>query len=95
MSRLIVILLCLSACTSPSPEFRAANSKSVSIGGDEITVFVVPGKAQAIRTNYRNRKQRVDAVFRLVQAIETVTNCKVKRSSIKGDSVLITASLNC
>jgi hypothetical protein len=95
MPRLVVLLMFLTACASPSLEFRGAVSKSVIVSGDAITVFFKNDKAQAIRTNYRTKKQRDGAVFCLVEAIEVVTDCKVNQRSIKGDVVLITATIKC
>ena len=95
MYRLVPLFILLAACASPSLEFQGAASKSLTIGGDEITVFYLADKAQAIRTNYRKRKQQGEALVNLVRAIEVTTDCKVKQRSIKGDTVLITASLRC
>jgi len=95
MRCLIAILFLLTACASPSLEFREASKKSLVVEGDEITVFFTSNKAQAIRTNARSRKQQSDGVYRLVSAIKLATNCKVDPLSIEGDIVLITTSIEC
>lgn len=89
------VLLLLFACASPSREFQAAASRSITLAGDEITVFYTQDRAQAVRTNRRNKSQRVGGMERLVIAMEMVTGCRVRPRSVRGDLVLITASLSC
>ncbi|NOX41120.1 MAG: hypothetical protein GXP05_11580 [Alphaproteobacteria bacterium] len=88
-------LLFLSACASPSPEFRGAIQNTVTMGGDQITVFYTRERAQAIRTNWRNKSQRKDAISRLVKAIEITTRCQPRLKTLQGDEVVVTVSLTC
>lgn len=88
-------LLLLIACASPSPEFSGAENHTLDIEGDRITVFYKATRAQAIRTNYRSKELRLDTITRLTQAIEKVTGCAVRPKSLKGDTVLVTATLKC
>jgi len=88
-------LLFLSACASPSLEFRGATQQAVTMGGDEITVFYTRERAQAIRTNWRNKLQRKNGISRMVQAIQTVTGCLPRLKTLQGDDVVVTVSLTC
>lgn len=65
------------------------------MGGDNITVFHKGARAQAVRTNWRNKKHRIGGIDRLGKAIEIATKCTVRPRSLRGDSVLITVSLRC
>lgn len=76
-------------------EFHSAQPKSINLKGDLITVRKMGTKVEAVRTNYRTKTQRVGALERLVLAVEAVTGCIVNTKSIRGDDVLIRASVKC
>jgi len=93
--RLILFLILLSACASPSMEFAGTPAVTIRLEGDEIKVYHKGTRAQAIRINSRTKSQRSGAVDRLALAITLVTGCAVRDRGMKSDVVLLTASLKC
>jgi len=88
-------MIILSACASPSLEFRHAARTTLTLDGDNIVVFYTRERAQAIRTNWRNKSQRKNAISRLVLAINKTTGCTPLLKTLRGDDVLVTVSLRC
>jgi len=93
--RPLLLFALMTACASPSLEFRGATKTEITLSGDRITVFRKGDRVQAVRTNYRQKSQRKFGQERLVLAIEAATGCAVKPRSVKGDIVLVTARLDC
>ena len=97
MRHLPALIICalITACDTPSLEFSGIKPVATEIQGDKILVYRKGSRAQAVRTNSRRKFQRGGAMERLVEAIASVTRCKVRESSVRGDAVLISASLKC
>ena len=91
------LILCalISACDTPSLEFNGISPVATEILGDKILVYHKGTRAQAVRTNTRRKSQRDGAMERLIEAISNVTKCEVRERSVRGDAVLISASLKC
>ncbi len=95
MFRLLSICFALSACASPALEFKGGQKSTLSVDGDEITVFYTDNRAQAVRTNFRTKTQQKGATARLRFAIEKVTNCVVDTATIEGSVSIIAADIKC
>ena len=90
-----VIFSTLTGCASPSREFAGADRQELVVGTHEITVFVLPDRAQAIRTSFAGKREKGDAIAAMAVAIEQASGCQVIPNSVKGDVALITARLKC
>jgi len=93
--RFVLLLILLTACQKQSLEFCGVAPVAIQLAGDKILVYQSGNRAQAVRTNARSKAQRKGAVERLIAAIEITTRCTVRQRGLKGDEVLITASLAC
>lgn len=90
-----VIIFILTGCASPSRQFARAERHELVVGSHEIMVFVLPDRAQAIRTSFAGKKEKQDAIAAMTLAIERASGCQVRPNSVKGDVALITARLKC
>jgi hypothetical protein len=96
---LTLLLLPLAACDSPDPrsDFAGLPPTRIDVGGSTFSVRVAGSKAQAVRTNFdlragiRGREILPRAGF----AMERVSGCTVRPGSLKGDSAVAEARLDC
>ncbi|MGR3468745.1 MAG: hypothetical protein ACU0CI_12795 [Shimia sp.] len=92
----LILLLLLAGCNTPSREFLDAPAERIVIGGAEYTVWFQPERrlAQALRTSSEVRF-REDAEMRFMRAIQRVTGCLIRPNGMAGDYVMVTAKVAC
>ena len=82
-----VIFSTLTGCASPSREFAGADRQELVVGTHEITVFVLPDRAQAIRTSFAGKREKGDAIAAMAVAIEQASGKKLSHPLV-GDGIL-------
>lgn len=92
---LTTLVVMIAACASPSPAFFGAQKTEVTRDGMRFAVFQKGETAQAIRLGYANRAARRDMAMRLAVVMEEVTGCKIRQSTLAGDTTELRAKLTC
>ena len=90
-----VMLFALAACDTPKIGFRYTGNKPVTVGKNHFTVFYNDKQAQALRHNRIKLGETAQVQEDAVTATESVTGCKVRLGSIKGDPGLVEMRLKC
>ncbi|MGB3244084.1 MAG: hypothetical protein WBB25_06095 [Sulfitobacter sp.] len=93
MFRLLMLLMLLSACNTPSQPFRGAPAMRVTVDGSTFDVRVNDNRAEAIRVNTQYAPRFGPIRERARMAMAQVSGCKVVR--VDGDQALATGVLNC
>lgn len=89
----LLLLLCLAGCDSPSLAFAGAPAARVSVQGSEFTVRWRGERAEAARTSREFFPSRSRTRAKARRAIEVVTGCAVRK--IRGDVAVQIARLEC
>ena len=94
---LIVFLLVLAGCDSPSPEMMGGAMREATVDGSRFRVFMKPGgyKVEAHRVSVEMLPSKVETFARAYRAIEIATGCKVVAGSLGGDRAIVAARVNC
>lgn len=90
---LLIALLILAGCNTPSIPFRGIAPSTITVDGSTFDVRVKALRAEAIRTNVQYAPRLGPIGQRADAAIERVSGCRVSRS--KGDQAVIVAALDC
>lgn len=101
--RIFAILLCLSACASPSPQFFGAQRHDLELEGIRFTVFhraaALGDFAEVVRMGYLRRDQRAPVQALMVRAAEEATGCRAIPGSfvtrLPGDTGEARLELSC
>jgi hypothetical protein len=94
--RTLIPLIFLAACgASPAPEFMNATRTDISINGRSYTVFQKGERVEVIRLGYARRGEHQAIRATMIELIPQVTGCKLRESSLQGDSGEMRGSLNC
>ncbi|MEZ5779127.1 MAG: hypothetical protein R3E44_12280 [Paracoccaceae bacterium] len=97
--RLALLLVSLSACASPAPDFFGAGRGEVTRGGIDFVVFHKGGEAEVVRMGYLTRAERAPVPHLMEDAAEAVTGCRVipnsMRTKIPGDTGVARFDLDC
>ncbi len=88
-------LIALAGCNTPKVGFRYTAQKSITVGKNSFTVFYNKTYAQALRHNRIKLRETAQVQADAVAATQTVTGCKVRPGSIKGDPGLVEMVLSC
>ncbi len=88
-------MVLLVGCNTPKVGFRYTAQKSITVGKNSFTVFYNKTAAQALRHNRIKLWETAQVQKDAVAATQTVTGCKVRPGSIKGDPGLVQMRLNC
>lgn len=92
----LIPLLFLAACgASPAPEFFGATRTDVTLNGRDYTVFQKGERVEVIRLGYARRGEHQEIRATMIELIPTVTGCKLKESTLTGDSGEMRGSLDC
>jgi hypothetical protein len=94
MKRLIPLLL-LAACASPAPEFLGATRTDITVNGRDYAVFQKNERVEVIRLGYATRGEHQEIRATMIELIPVVTGCKLRDSSLQGDSGEMRGTLNC
>lgn len=92
----LIPLLFLAACgASPAPEFMGAKRTDVKLNGRDYTVFQKDERVEVIRLGYAKRGEHQDIRATMIELIPRVTGCKLRESTLTGDSGEMRGSLDC
>ena len=89
------VLLGLSACGLPDPRDGLTETGTASANGHDYRVNWNRKMAQVTRTNPTWRPDFADVALGAVRAAESVTGCRVRPASLRGDASLIEVTLDC
>lgn len=92
---LLLPLVCLAACDSPSPAMMGIPPTFVAVDGAEFSVRRNGTRAEAIRTNAMPFPSIGAIVHRAGQAMEQATGCTVDTDTLRGDQNVMRADLIC
>lgn len=95
MKRLIPLIF-IAACTpTAGPGFLGTPPVEVVRDGRQYLVFQDGARVEVIRKGYAKRGEHQAIRATMVELIPEVTGCKLRESSITGDSGVIRASVSC
>ncbi len=97
MIRLALLLpvLLLTACDSPSPAMMGETPVHIRSGGMEFSVRIRGTRAEAIRTNMTWNPGIGQIYPHARLAMEQVSGCSVIEDSLRGDTNVMRADLDC
>jgi hypothetical protein len=91
-----VAFLILAACgASPAPEFLGATRSDVTVNGRDYTVFQKGERVEVIRRGYAQRGEHQEIRATMIELVPRVTGCKLRESTVTGDSGEMRASVDC
>lgn len=92
----LIPLLFLAACgASPAPEFMGASRTEVTLEGRTYTVFRKGERVEVIRLGYAHRGEHQNIRATMIELIPRVTGCKLRETTLQGDSGEMRGSLDC
>lgn len=92
----LILLTFLAACgASPAPEFIGATRTDVNLNGRDYTVFQKGERVEVIRLGYARRGDHQEIRATMIELIPRVTGCKLRESTLQGDSGEMRGSLSC
>ena len=92
----LIPFIFLAACgASPAPEFMGATRTDVNLNGRDYTVFQKGERVEVIRLGYATRREHQDIRATMIELIPRVTGCKLRESTLQGDSGEMRGSLSC
>ncbi len=92
---IIAAAVLLAGCNTPKVGFRYTAQNTITVGNNNFTVFYNKTRAQALRHNRIKLRDAAQVQADAVGAVQTVTGCKVRPGSIKGDPGLMEMALSC
>ncbi|MFB9223510.1 hypothetical protein [Paracoccus cavernae] len=99
MPIILALLLLLSACASPAPDFFGAARHDTVIDGIRFSVFHKGNEAEVVRLGYLGRNAHAAVPALMVRAAEETTGCAAApdslRSRIPGDTGEARIALRC
>ncbi|MGH1463766.1 MAG: hypothetical protein ACRBBQ_00250 [Cognatishimia sp.] len=93
MFRFLCLLLFLSACSSPGPNFWQAEATRMEVGGSSFDMRRNGDLVEIIRVNFEKRPVISDIARKAEFAIETQTGCPV--TEFRGDVALLVGTIDC
>jgi hypothetical protein len=92
----LISLLFLAACgASPATEFFGATRTDVTVNSRNYTVFQKGERVEVIRLGYARRGEHQEIRATMIELIPRVTGCKLRESTLIGDSGEMRGSLDC
>lgn len=92
----LIALLSLAACgASPAPEFFGATRTDVVVSGRSYTVFQKGDRVEVIRLGRARRGEHQAIRATMIALIPQITGCRLRESSLQGDSGEMRGSLSC
>jgi hypothetical protein len=96
MKTRLLLPLILAACgASPAPEFFHATRADVTQNGRNYTVFYTEKRVEVIRIGYARRGEHQGIRADMIALIPQVTGCKLRESTLQGDSGEMRGSIRC
>jgi hypothetical protein len=94
--RALIPLILLAACgAQPAPEFFGATRTDVTRDGRSYTVFQKGNRVEIIRLGPARRGEHQAIRATMIALIPQVTGCKLRESSLTGDSGEMRGTLTC
>jgi hypothetical protein len=94
--RVLVATLLLAACgASPAPEFMGAKRTEITVNGRNFVVYQKGERVEVIRLGYAKRGEHQAIRATMIELVPVVTGCKLRESSVTGDSGEMRASVSC
>jgi hypothetical protein len=93
--RILLLLLLLTGCDSPTPLMRGAERHEVVRNGREYVVYQTEDSVEVIRLGYARRGEHMGIRADMLDMIPIVTGCRLDESSVRGDSGEIRGRLRC
>jgi len=92
----LIPLLLLAACgAQPAPEFFNAKRADVTRDGRQYTLYYTEKRVEVIRLGFAHRGEHDDIRANMIALIPEVTGCKLRDSSLTGDSGEMRGSIRC
>jgi hypothetical protein len=91
----LIPLMLLAACASPAPEFMGATRTDINVNGRNYTVFQKGERVEVIRLGYAKRGEHQEIRATMIALIPRVTGCKLRDSTLQGDSGEMRGSVSC
>lgn len=92
----LIPLVFLAACgASPAPEFMGATRTDVTVNGRDYTVLQKGERVEVIRLGYAGRGEHQAIRATMIELIPEVTGCRLRESTLEGDSGEMRGSLSC
>lgn len=96
LAPLFLLPLALAACgVSPAPEFLGATRSDVTVNGREYTVLQKGERVEVIRLGYAARGDHQEIRATMIELVPQVTGCRLRDSTLTGDSGEMRGSLDC
>ncbi len=94
---IVVTLLALSGCDTPSPKFMGGTVHLVEVDGSRFRVFRENGgtAVEVHRISVEYLPSLVETLEKAYRAIEQTTGCRVVPGSLSGDQAIILAQADC
>lgn len=93
---LLLLIFFFQACgASPAPEFFGATRTDITVNGRDYTVFQKEERVEVIRLGYVKRGEHQEIRATMIELIPRVTGCKLRESTLQGDSGEMRGSLDC
>jgi hypothetical protein len=94
--RQLIPLIFLAACgASPAPEFMGGTRSDVTVNGRDYTIFQKDERVEVIRLGYAKRGEHQEIRATMIELIPEVTGCRLRESTLEGDSGEMRGSLSC
>lgn len=92
---IILGLLVLAGCDSPSIDMRGAITRRVEVGGSLFSVHLLGDRVEAVRLTVETGPGARGVMARGFAAIETASGCRIVPGSFEGDPALMRARVTC
>ncbi|KMW60396.1 putative lipoprotein [Candidatus Rhodobacter oscarellae] len=92
---LLLALPALAACDSPSPRYIGLEPTRVTIEGTTFSIRQKAGEVEAIRVNAEAAPREGLIMVKAAAAIEQATGCPPVSYTMRGDTNVIRAVLDC
>jgi hypothetical protein len=92
---ILVFLVGLAGCSTPSPRFIGSDRMEVSVGAARFAVYQRADEVEVLRISRTFLPKESAVILGAIQAIEQATGCPVRPRSVKGDQAIITAKIDC
>lgn len=93
--QIILFLLLLMACNSPSPKMMGGDRAEMRVSGHNYIVYRKGTAFEVIRTGYVAPGQHPATRVTMLSAVEQATGCHPVVASLSGDSGVMRGRLNC
>lgn len=93
--RLILVCLCLTACNTPSMDFRGITATTVTVGPSTFDVRQNGDRVELIRTSPELVRNLRQIAPRAAAAVQLATGCALQASTLRGEATLMQGRIDC